>query len=120
MHVAALSRLADDAGLGTAFHAEEMLMHRADREQHGHRRVLRVHRPVAENEQARALVDRGLGLGAKAVEVLLETVGALADREGGRFAALERGVEHVPRQERAFVVDLDLVLGAGLFARGRP
>ncbi len=84
---AALGRFTDEARLGAALHADEVMMHRADGQQHGHRSVRGIDLPVAQDEDGSTRVDGVLGLPANAVEMLFQAIRSLGDgktaREGG-------------------------------------
>ena len=107
MHVARLAALADEGDTHPLARADEVVMHGAGDEEHGHRDVRVVDGAVAEDEDAHAAIHRGLGLGADAVHRFLQPVLAFAERPCG----IERGGGMVPAFESAqrgeFVLEED-------------
>ncbi len=61
--------------------ADEMVVDRAGREQHRDRRVAGIDVPIAQDNNRGAFVHGLLGLGANAVDVLLQRIGPFADRK---------------------------------------
>jgi len=81
MDIAAFGRFTNKAGLGALFHPDEMMVDGADGQEHRDGRMLRVDLPIAQDKDGGAFFDGLFGLGANAVEMLFESVGAFADGE---------------------------------------
>ena len=64
MHIPRVGDLRDQRNLQALARADQVVMHRADREQHRGGGALGVHAPVAQNDDAAARVHRPLGGGA--------------------------------------------------------
>jgi hypothetical protein len=72
MRVASLARFANDAGLHAQPGTDEVMMHGARGHQHGNWNPLNVHRPVGQEEQARAAFHCSRRFGANAVDCLFQ------------------------------------------------
>ncbi len=76
--LARLPRLDDEAATGAGALADEVVVDRGGREQARDRRVVLVDSPVGEDEDRRAVLDRGRGLPAEDREGLVQARGAVA------------------------------------------
>ena len=76
MHVPRVARFGDEADSRPPALAEQVLVHRADRERHRQRRALAVGRAIADHENLRALLDGPAGRAAQGVERGAQRLGA--------------------------------------------
>ena len=80
MHLAGVTRLDDQADLGAAAFANQVVVHRRYRQQRRDRRQLLVGLPVGQDDDPRALVDRRGGLRTDVVQGRLEPGTVLGNR----------------------------------------
>ena len=93
MHIARLAGFANNPGAHALARADEMVVHRADRKQHGDGDLIVIHTTIGKDDDARAGVDRGFGLGPDAGDGFFQSAFAFGgapkrgDRGGLVFAA---------------------------------